>query len=245
MQASPEELKEALGMRNAVELDGRWQLVDEELLGALLEIIMLTAKQNDWKLDMIPEDEIMDAIVDSTYDARSWTADKGCFPVILPWASRNTDTGLLEALKYPCLHVQIGQAVYTTMGFLSLSTAFNLKNFNHKVDYICNDTPKILCKITSQVLPGFRLTEICRIVRTCLGKYCKPSQRGCFALDEQKVSTVLAMQIPSSCQTAILGWKNLLRIRKDWSVAAGISPKIPDCEDGLNWVEGWKLLVRL
>ena len=56
--------------RCAVEIDGRWQLVDEEHLGTLLEIIILTAQQNEWNMEKMPEDEAMEALMDSTYDAR-------------------------------------------------------------------------------------------------------------------------------------------------------------------------------
>ena len=55
-------------------IDGRWQLVDEEFMGTLLEIIILTAQQNEWSLDIMPEDEAMDALVDGSNDARCDTA---------------------------------------------------------------------------------------------------------------------------------------------------------------------------
>ena len=56
--------------RSAVDIDGRWQLVDDEFMGTLLEIIILTAQQNGWSLDTMPEDEAMEALVDGSYDAR-------------------------------------------------------------------------------------------------------------------------------------------------------------------------------
>ena len=70
MQASAAELLQALQERSAVDFDGRWQLIDEEYMGTLLEIIILTAQQNDWSLNSIPEDEAMDALVDGSNDAR-------------------------------------------------------------------------------------------------------------------------------------------------------------------------------
>lgn len=70
MQASPDELEAALAERCAVNIDRRWQLVDEDLMATLLEVIVLTAQENEWQLDGMPEDEAMDALVDSTYDAR-------------------------------------------------------------------------------------------------------------------------------------------------------------------------------
>ncbi len=61
---------QALIERSAVDIDGRWQLVDEEFMGTLLEIIILTAQQNGWNLGAMPEAEAMDALVDSQNDAR-------------------------------------------------------------------------------------------------------------------------------------------------------------------------------
>ena len=70
VQASSGELHSGLRDRCAVDIDGRWQVIDHELLSTVLELIILNAQQNEWKLDAMPEAESMEAIVDSTYDAR-------------------------------------------------------------------------------------------------------------------------------------------------------------------------------
>lgn len=80
LQASAVELLQALQERSAVDIDGRWQLVDEEFMGTLLEIIVLTAQQNGWSLDRFPEDEAMEALVDDSHDARFETAILSILP---------------------------------------------------------------------------------------------------------------------------------------------------------------------
>ncbi|GAB4813586.1 hypothetical protein N2152v2_000632 [Parachlorella kessleri] len=71
VQASSEELDQALRERHALCLDGRYCSVDSEYLGTLLEMLLLTAVQHGWAGDfVIPARAAGEALKSSGYDPR-------------------------------------------------------------------------------------------------------------------------------------------------------------------------------
>ena len=71
MQASQEELLEALKERNAVELGGRWHLVEPSVLSEVLELLLLTAQERGWPLDSVPAGTAATLLQEeSSYDPR-------------------------------------------------------------------------------------------------------------------------------------------------------------------------------
>lgn len=57
-QASDEELREALRERCALEIDGRWRLVDPSYLGHVLELLLVTACEHGWPRSAVPAENM-------------------------------------------------------------------------------------------------------------------------------------------------------------------------------------------
>jgi hypothetical protein len=62
VQASSEQLQAALVDRGAVCIDGRYWLVDAEYLTGALEVLLLTAAQQGWRISDIVADEAVEAL---------------------------------------------------------------------------------------------------------------------------------------------------------------------------------------
>ncbi|KAF6256903.1 sister chromatid cohesion protein Dcc1 [Scenedesmus sp. NREL 46B-D3] len=67
VQASRAELLAELERLDAVQLAGRWRLVDEAYLGALLEMLIMTALEKGWSMDSIPVREAVQALQPDGY----------------------------------------------------------------------------------------------------------------------------------------------------------------------------------
>ena len=75
MQASDEELRQALAERRALCLDSRWRAVDPAYLGHVLELLLLTAAERGWAPDALDGAEAAAALqADGSVDPRwvSW-----------------------------------------------------------------------------------------------------------------------------------------------------------------------------
>eukprot|EP00887_Chlorella_sp_A99_P001625 scaffold8.g1625.t1 len=70
VQASDEELRAALAQRHALLLDGCWRAVDPSYLGTVLELVLLTAVEEDWELNAIPGAAAAVALQQHGYDPR-------------------------------------------------------------------------------------------------------------------------------------------------------------------------------
>lgn len=72
VQASPMELQQALQQRHALEVDGSWRAVRPSYLATVTELLLLTAVQQGWPLNAIPEQQMAEALqADVGYDPRS------------------------------------------------------------------------------------------------------------------------------------------------------------------------------
>ncbi|GBF89216.1 sister chromatid cohesion DCC1 [Raphidocelis subcapitata] len=67
VQASRSELLRELEALNALRLAGRWRLVDEDYLGRLLEVLLLSATEAGWPLEAVPLDDAAVALAADGY----------------------------------------------------------------------------------------------------------------------------------------------------------------------------------
>lgn len=67
VQASPDELGNALEKCGAICIDGRWRSIDPTFLGTLLEIILLTIVEKGWSTDRIPCAELSTSLEETGY----------------------------------------------------------------------------------------------------------------------------------------------------------------------------------
>ncbi|WIA31014.1 hypothetical protein OEZ86_001054 [Tetradesmus obliquus] len=67
VQASRVELMAELGRLQALQMNGRWRLVEEAYLGALLEMLVMTALEKGWAMDAIPLREAVQALQPDGY----------------------------------------------------------------------------------------------------------------------------------------------------------------------------------
>ena len=70
MQASPEELRQALQDRHAVELDYAWRIVDKAYMEGLLETALFLAVQQGWSHDALPQQDLVEGLKANGHDAR-------------------------------------------------------------------------------------------------------------------------------------------------------------------------------
>ncbi|EFJ40141.1 hypothetical protein VOLCADRAFT_108324 [Volvox carteri f. nagariensis] len=67
IQASPEELRNALAAEGALQLAGRWRAVDPNYLGSLLELVLLTAQQEGMPVGCLREDVLVESLRQDGY----------------------------------------------------------------------------------------------------------------------------------------------------------------------------------
>lgn len=63
VQASDDELRSGLWALSAVELGGYWRIVDERYMGTVLAMLLHNSVLNDWSLDALIEDEVVNVLV--------------------------------------------------------------------------------------------------------------------------------------------------------------------------------------
>lgn len=69
-QAGPGELETALRSCGAVELDGRWHVMEPGYHDMLFEVMILTAIQNGWQLPRIPLAPMVEELGNDGFDSR-------------------------------------------------------------------------------------------------------------------------------------------------------------------------------
>ncbi len=69
-QASEAELRAALELRGAAEVDGAWRLVSPAYLGTLLEMLLLSSTQHGWQLSAIPMAEACSVLEADGFDPK-------------------------------------------------------------------------------------------------------------------------------------------------------------------------------
>ncbi|KAJ9563428.1 hypothetical protein OSB04_008588, partial [Centaurea solstitialis] len=67
VQASDEEMRSALRVISAVEINGYWRIVDEKYMDGMLTMLLNNTLLNDWSLDALDEDEVVEALVKDGY----------------------------------------------------------------------------------------------------------------------------------------------------------------------------------
>lgn len=55
-------MREALKERGAIELSGRWRLVEPSYLGHVLELLLLTACEHEWPRSALPAEEMAELL---------------------------------------------------------------------------------------------------------------------------------------------------------------------------------------
>ena len=69
-QAGPNELEAAVRSCGAVDLDGRWHLIEPGYHDMLFEVMVLTAIQNSWELPRVPLADMVLELCNDNFDAR-------------------------------------------------------------------------------------------------------------------------------------------------------------------------------
>merc|ERR1712212_736668 len=64
MGASVEEIEKELKRLNAVEIDGRWRLLDPDYFNSVLGHILNLIDENSWPLDAVPVEEVIEVLKD-------------------------------------------------------------------------------------------------------------------------------------------------------------------------------------
>ncbi|CAN0900433.1 Sister chromatid cohesion protein DCC1 [Linum grandiflorum] len=70
IQASDEELRSGLQALSAVEIDGYWRIVDDKYMDTVLNMLLHNSVLNDWSLDALLEDEVVNCLVTDGFPQR-------------------------------------------------------------------------------------------------------------------------------------------------------------------------------
>ncbi|KAL7120849.1 hypothetical protein ACP275_02G147400 [Erythranthe tilingii] len=68
-QASEDELKRGLQSLSAIEIDGCWRILDDEYKYAILNMLLHNVVLNDWSVDELDEDEVVNVLVADEFPA--------------------------------------------------------------------------------------------------------------------------------------------------------------------------------
>lgn len=67
VQASDEELRSALRVLQAVEINGYWRIVDQKYMDRILNMLINNSLLNDWSLNALNEDEVVESLVNDGF----------------------------------------------------------------------------------------------------------------------------------------------------------------------------------
>ncbi|KAI3796723.1 hypothetical protein L1987_39402 [Smallanthus sonchifolius] len=67
VQASDEELKSALRVLSAVEINGYWRIVDDKYMDQVLKMLINNSILNDWSLSSLDENKVVESLVNEGY----------------------------------------------------------------------------------------------------------------------------------------------------------------------------------
>ncbi|KAM0010365.1 putative sister chromatid cohesion protein Dcc1 [Helianthus debilis subsp. tardiflorus] len=98
VQASDDELKSALRVLSAVEINGYWRIVDDKYMGRVLKTLINNSILNDWSLNSLDENEVVESLVN---DGISLVIARHCLEV----HGSKTNGGVWELdKKRVCVH---------------------------------------------------------------------------------------------------------------------------------------------
>ncbi|CAH1416012.1 unnamed protein product [Lactuca virosa] len=103
VQASDEELRSALRVLSAVEINGYWRIVDQKYMDRILSMLINNSLLNDWSLNALNEDKVVESLVK---DGFSRVIARHCLEVFGSKTNGESVWGLDE--KRVCVHFARG-----------------------------------------------------------------------------------------------------------------------------------------
>lgn len=84
-QAGPGELRRALEGCGALELDGRWHVLEPGYHDMFCEVMVLTAIQNGWQLPRLPLSDMVQELTNDNFDTRLAISVTKLYTCLLAW----------------------------------------------------------------------------------------------------------------------------------------------------------------